>query len=162
MDPDSAAKYWEDWEVGRESMTLGRTIFDYDVSAFLGLSALYEVVFMDREYYEHKSVYSKRISPGLLTISICEGLVMLQGWLQDRGMALLGLDEVRFVSPVAVGDTIRVVVLPVEKREARKPDRGIITFHHTVVNQKEEVAATYKVTRLIRRRPSQGAEGDDA
>jgi acyl dehydratase len=42
-----------------------------------------------------------------------------------------------------------------EKRETRRADRGIVTTDHRVINQRGEEAMTCRVTRMIRRRPSE-------
>jgi acyl dehydratase len=68
-------------------------------------------------------------------------------------MAWLG-GEVRVVAPVLEGDTIRVEVEVVDKRETRKPDRGIVTYRHRVVNQRDEVVLELTIQRMIRRKPS--------
>jgi len=53
---------------------------------------------------------------------------------------------------VFVGDTIGVEVEVIEKRETQKPDRGIVTFRHRVINQNGEGVLEYKVKRMIRRK----------
>jgi acyl dehydratase len=58
------------------------------------------------------------------------------------------------VAPVLEGDTIRVEVEVVDKRETRKPDRGIVTYRHRVVNQRDEVVLELTIQRMIRRKPS--------
>jgi acyl dehydratase len=66
-------------------------------------------------------------------------------------MAWLG-GELRIVAPVLVGDTIRVEVEIVDKRETRKPDRGIVTYRHRILNQRGELVLEARVQRMIRRR----------
>ena len=56
------------------------------------------------------------------------------------------------VAPVLEGDSIRVEVEIVDKRETKKPDRGIVTYRHRVLNQRDEVVLEAKVQRMIRRR----------
>ena len=43
------------------------------------------------------------------------------------------------MAPVLQGDTIRVEVEIVDKQETKKPDRGIVTYRHRVLNQRDEV-----------------------
>jgi acyl dehydratase len=52
-----------------------------------------------------------------------------------RCVARLGL---KFAGPVFPGDTIRVVMEIMTKRETRRPDRGILTIGFTVLNQRGE------------------------
>ena len=67
------------------------------------------------------------------------------------------LGEIKIVSPVLAGDTIRVAVTITDKRETKKPDRGIVTYTHTVTNQRSEVVLEAQVKRMIRRTPASPA-----
>jgi acyl dehydratase len=67
-------------------------------------------------------------------------------------MAYLG-SEVRVVAPVLEGDTIRVEIEIADKRETKKADRGIVTYRHRVVNQRDELVLEARVQRMIRRTP---------
>jgi acyl dehydratase len=66
-------------------------------------------------------------------------------------MAFLGL-ELQIHKPVFIGDTIGVEIEVLDKRETRKPDRGIVTFCHKVINQKDQLVMEYTVKRMIRRK----------
>src|SRR4051812_38293365 len=102
--------YFEDFAEGLELVTRGRTVFDYDIGSLIGLAGLYEELFMNREYYERESVFRRRVAPGLLTLTLAEGLVMSEEWFRGTGLAFLGLDQLRLHAPVSPGDTIRVHV----------------------------------------------------
>mgnify|MGYP003292712821 CR=1 FL=1 len=71
------------------------------------------------------------------------------------GMSYLG-GEIRIVAPVLAGDTVRVAVTIADKRETKKPDRGIVTYTHTVTNQRGEVVLEAQVKRMIKRVPARG------
>jgi acyl dehydratase len=68
-------------------------------------------------------------------------------------MSYLG-GEIRIVAPVLAGDTIRVAVTIADKRETKKPDRGIVTYTHTVTNQRGDVVLEAQVKRMIKRAPA--------
>jgi acyl dehydratase len=55
------------------------------------------------------------------------------------------------VGPVLEDDTIRVEVEVSDKRETKKPDRGIVTYRHRVLNQRDEVVLEATIQRMIRR-----------
>ena len=57
----------------------------------------------------------------------------------------------RFTKPVYIGDTIQLTK-KVISREERAPDRGIVTFETTVLNQKRETVLIYYDKLLVRRR----------
>jgi acyl dehydratase len=53
---------------------------------------------------------------------------------------------------VLEGDTIHVEIEVADKRETKKPDRGIVTYRHRVLNQRDEVVLEARVQRMIKRR----------
>ena len=75
---------------------------------------------------------------------------MQTGLIHGTGMAYLG-GEMRVVAPVLEGDTIRVEVEIADKRETKKTDRGIVTYAHRVLNQRDEVVLEATLQRMIRR-----------
>jgi acyl dehydratase len=145
--------YFEDFALEKKMKTHNRTITETDLVNFMSLCGFFESLFMDRKYVEDETNFGKPIVPGALSFSYAEGLTILSGILHHTGMAFLGL-EMQILKPVFVGDTIGVEIEVVEKRETQKPDRGIVTFRHRVLNQKEEVVMDYKVKRMIRRKSS--------
>lgn len=143
--------YFEDFALGKKLKTHSRTITETDLVNFMSLCGFFESLFMDRKYVEEETNFGKPIVPGALSFSYAEGLTILSGILHHTGMAFLGL-EMQILKPVFVGDTIGVEIEVIEKRETQKPDRGIVTFRHRVLNQKEEAVMDYKVKRMIRRK----------
>jgi acyl dehydratase len=106
---------------------------------------------MDVEYIRRESVFGARVAPGVLTFALSEGLVLQTGILHGTGLALLSYD-VRVLRPVVAGDTIRVDVEVREARPTRKADRGVVTFRHRILNQRDEVVMEATVTRMVKRR----------
>ena len=141
--------------IGATYRTLGRTVSETDIVNFVNLGGFNEPLFMDMEFVARESVFKRRAAPGALTFSLSEGLIMQTGLIHGTGMAWLG-GEIRVVAPVLEGDTIHVEVEVVDKRETSKADRGIVTYRHRVLNQRDEVVLEAKIQRMIRRgaRPS--------
>ena len=46
----------------------------------------------------------------------------------------------------------KVEIEVMEKRETKKPDRGIVTYRHRTLNQKDVVVLEYRIDRMIRRK----------
>jgi acyl dehydratase len=141
---------FEDHKVGARYETLARTVSETDIVTFVNLCGFSEPLFMDMEYVKKESVFGRRAAPGALTFALSEGLIMQTGMIHGTGMAYLG-SELRVAAPVLEGDTIRVEVEIVDKRETKKPDRGIVTYQHRVLNQRSEVVLEARVQRMIRR-----------
>ena len=141
---------YEEHEVGATYETLGRTVTEADICAFVNLCGFNEPLFYDMEYVATSSVFKGKPAPGAFTFCLSEGLVMQTGLIHGTGMAWLG-GEIRVVAPVLEGDTVRVEVEVMDKRETKKPDRGIVTYAHRVLNQRSEMVLEARVQRMIRR-----------
>jgi acyl dehydratase len=143
--------HFEEHAVGAVYRTLARTVSETDIVSFVNLCGFTEPLFYDMEFVKRESVFGRRAAPGALTFALSEGLVMQTGLIHGTGMAWLG-GEVRVVAPVLEGDTIRVEVEVIDKRETKKADRGIVTYRHRVLNQRDEVVLELKIQRMIRRK----------
>ena len=149
-------KYWEDFIVGDKLYTLGRTVTETDLVNFLNFTGIFEELFMNAEYAMNESALKKRIVPWPLTLCFAQGLSVLTGYLHHTLMYGLGVDEVRNHRPVVIGDTLRVVVEVLDKRESRShPEGGIVQVQRSVSNQRDEVVMTYKVTGMFRKRAAE-------
>lgn len=143
--------YFDDHQSGETYFTDRRTITEADHVNFTTSFGFFEPLFMDKGYVERRTPYRARIVPGALTFAVAEGLTILSGLLHETGVALLGV-EMNILKPVFIGDTLMVEIEVLDKRETRKPDRGIVTFAHRVQNQDNATVMEYKVKRMIRRR----------
>ena len=141
---------FEEHEIGAVYETLARTVNDADLSAFVNLCGFSEPLFMDMEFVARESVFKGRPAPGAFTFCLSEGLVLQTGLIHGTGMSYLGSD-IRIVAPVLAGDTIRVKVVVAAKRETSKPDPGIVTYTHQVLNQRGELVLEATVRRMIKR-----------
>jgi len=143
--------YFEDFTPGRFYATDRRTIGEADHVNFTTSFGFFEPLFMDRDYVIRETPYEKPIVPGTLTFSVAEGLTILSGILHGTGMAFLGV-ELEVIKPVFIGDTVRVEIEVLDRRETKKADRGIVTFSHRVINQNDETVMRYSIKRMIRRK----------
>jgi acyl dehydratase len=144
--------YFEDFSAGQQYGTDRRTITEVDHINFSTAFGFFEPLFMDRAYVAKETPYSRPIVPGALTFSTAEGLTILSGILHGTGLAFLGV-ELKVIRPVFIGETIRVVIDVVEKRQTKKPDRGIVSFNQRVNNQDDALVMEYTIRRMIRRKP---------
>ncbi len=146
--------YYEDFEVGAEWVTRGRTVTEADVVAFAGLSGDYNSLHTDAEYCKEHTIFGERIAHGLLGLSIGSGLLVGLGITEGTVMAFLGLNW-NFTGPIKLGDTIHVKVKVDSKRETKKEDRGIVNFDTEIMNQRGEVVQKGTRTLMIARRPKE-------
>ena len=142
---------YEEHTVGAVYQTLGRTVSEADICAFVNLCGFNEPLFMDMEYVGARSRSSRAgAAPGAMTFALSEGLIMQTGLIHGTGMSYLG-GEIRIVAPVLEGDTLHVSVTITDKRETKKADRGIVTYRHEVTNQRGEIVLEATVKRMIKR-----------
>src|SRR5688500_15116806 len=115
--------YWEDLETGDVIQTAGMTITDAHLVQWAGLTGDLVSLHLD-ETYAATTPFGQRIAHGPLTMSLGLGLMTQTGYFSNV-VAWLGLDEVRALAPVFIGDTIRVSATVEMARETKKPEQGI-------------------------------------
>jgi acyl dehydratase len=143
-------RYFEDFEVGARYPTRARTISDADHEAFCRLVGYEVPLFLDDGYARAQGLPG-RICPSHLVMSF--STAMTGDLFAESVIALLAIENARFLAMVRPGDTIRTEVEVLEKRETRKPGRGVVVFRDHVYNQDgTEVFRNDKVTLLARRK----------
>lgn len=146
-------KYFEDFAVGEEFLTPGRTLTESDVVAYAGLSGDYNQLHTDEEYAKRNSIFGTRIVHGLLGLSIVEGLKFRLGLFEGTSLASLEWTW-RFTKPIFIGDTVKVSVRIAEKRMTHKPDRGIVKEEVRLLNQAGETVAEGEHLVMMKCRPA--------
>jgi acyl dehydratase len=142
--------FFEDFEIGDEFITPGRTVTEADVVLFAGLTGDYNRIHTDAEYMK-TSMFGERIAHGLLGLSLVNGLKYRTDYDSDGVLAFLGLTW-KFSGPIKFGDTIHAIIRIASKRETSKPDRGIMIQSIQVINQRSEVVQEGEFTSMIKRR----------
>ena len=143
-------KYFEDFEVGEESMSAGRTVTETDIVNFAGITGDWNEIHTNKELAE-RSMFGQRIAHGALIFSIATGLSVRLGQTADTVLAFYGLDRLRFVKPTFIGDTVHVRQ-KVESKSERDQSSGIVTMLNEVINQRDEVVISYTAKVLLKRR----------
>src|SRR5215468_1953598 len=143
-------KTFEEFHPADRFQTGRRTITEHDIMQFVTLVGLTEPLFLDLEYIRNESLYGERIAPGSLTFGMAEGLTVQTGIIHGTGMAFLGLDRMRLMGPVKVGDTIQVEIEVLATKEVPARGGGIVSYRQQVKNQRGETIMEYDVNRLIR------------
>ncbi len=142
--------YFEDFAVGVEHVTRGRTITESDIMNFAGLSGDF-IELHTNEEYARQSPFGRRIAHGMLTLSISTGLMTRMNLVTDTVVAFYGIDKLRFVKPVFIGDTIHVRK-KVSDTMAKGGTAGVVTFDTSVLNQNGEAVLVYRDKLVIKKR----------
>jgi acyl dehydratase len=148
--------YFEDFRPGAEHVTRGRTITEGDVMSFAGLSGDYTELHTNEEF-ARQTPFGRRIAHGLLTLAISSGLTVQMNLITGTVVAFYGIDKLRFVKPVFIGDTIHVKKTVVETL-SKSSAMGVVTFETTVVNQNGETVLVYRDKLAIKKAPGSSEE----
>jgi len=145
-------KHFEELEVGETWVTHRRTVTEADVTNFAGVSGDFFYAHVD-EIAARESIFERRVAHGYFVISAAAGLFVDPA--PGPVLANYGLDGLRFVKPVYVGDTLQVRLAC--KSKAAKDDRegqvpqGVVAWDVEVTNQDQEPVAVYTVLTLVKR-----------
>lgn len=145
------ARFFEDYMVGEERSTVGRTITDADVVMHAGQTGDFYPHHMDAVWCATQP-FQRRIAHGTLIMSVAVG--MTAGDINPHSMSY-GYDRIRFIRPVFIGDTITARAEVVECRDhPKKPDLGFVDEVLTVKNQVGDVVLSLVHLYLVAKKPA--------
>lgn len=140
---------YEEFEIGAIYDTQARTITEADVVAFAGLSGDFNPLHTDAEATRN-TPFGERIAHGMLTVAISTGMANMTGLMAGTTIALME-QNIKYKGAVRFGDTVRLQMEVIEKRETSKPDRGIVKLAARVLNQRDELVVDMVWTQLMKR-----------
>mgnify|MGYP000031660470 FL=1 len=146
--------HFEDLAIGDSLLTHRRTVGEADIVAFGGISGDYFYMHFD-EIAAKASPFGKRIAHGYFVLSAAAGLFVSPA--PGPVLANYGLDTLRFVKPVGIGDTIRARLTAKRKTDRNRQDangvgQGVVAWDVEVTNQHNEVVASYDILTLVAKR----------
>jgi acyl dehydratase len=139
-------KYGDDFKVGDVFKTAAITLTEAHIVTWAGLTGDFYPLHMDREYAA-KTQFGERLVHGPLIFGLAVGLVSLAGIGGDAAIAWLGVDDLRMLKPVKLGDTVCVIVEVRSQQPTSNPRKGVQVWRYTVRNQRDEevMAFDYKM-----------------
>lgn len=144
--------YFEEIEAGQTMTTRGRTITESDIVQFAALTGDYNPMHTDAEYMKSHPM-KQRVAHGMLTLSYAVGQLYQLGFMERTVLAFRGL-EMKFSLPVFIGDTIRVRITVIEKKEMKRLGGGIITAEVKILNQDGKTVQSGTMELLLASRPA--------
>ena len=144
-------RWFEDLEIGHSLLTHRRTVSEADIVNFGGVSGDYFYMHFD-EIASRDTQFGKRIAHGYFVLSAAAGLFVSPA--PGPVLANYGLDNLRFVAPVAIGDTIRARLTCKRKVDRNRTDeqgrgQGVVAWDVQVTNQHNELVASYDILTLV-------------
>lgn len=147
-------RHFEDLTVGESLLTHRRTVTEADIVNFGCLSGDHFYMHFD-ELAARDSQFGQRIAHGYFVLSAAAGLFVSPG--PGPVLANYGLDGLRFINPVAIGDTIQARLtckrkIDQGKRSPKGEPQGVVAWDVAVSNQQGELVASYDILTLVRKR----------
>jgi acyl dehydratase len=132
---------YEDFEVGSAVQLGGHTFLREEIIEFA--SRFDPQPFHLSEEGGAASPFGELIASGWHTCSAMMGILVRDRLAGSTSMGSPGLDNIRWIKPVRVNDTVRLTVRVLSKRiSASKPDRGLVSTRWEGHNQHGDLVLT--------------------
>ena len=149
-----AGRYFDQWTIGdRIAHDIRRTVTETDNLLFTTMTHNPQPLHLDAEAAK-ASEFGQILVNGTFTFALMIGLSVGDTTLGTL-VANLGYDKLVMPKPVFIGDTMRATSDIVERRDSKsRPDAGLVTFRHELLNQRNEIVCQCLRTALLKRRPA--------
>ena len=146
-----AGRYYDEWQVGdRLVHDIRRTVTETDNLLFSTMTHNPQPLHLDVEAAK-ASEFGQIIVNGTFTFALMIGLSVGDTTLGTL-VANLGYDKLVHPKPVFIGDTMRAETEVSELKDSRsRPDAGIVTFTHRLINQRDEIVCRCLRTALLKK-----------
>ena len=121
-----------------------RTVTEADISLFATISGDSSPIHMNQEYAS-KTFFGGRIAHGVIALGLLSAAMA-----KLPGLVIFLSQQVKFLKPVKIGDTITAIAEVVKTRK----DKGIVILKNTCLNQKGEVVVDGEATCRLYQPPS--------
>lgn len=146
-----AGKFFDEWQVGDQvEHEIRRTVTETDNLLFSTMTHNPQPLHLDIEAAK-ESGFGQILVNSTFTFSLLVGLSVGDTTLGTL-VANLGFDKVVTPKPVFIGDTMHARSEVKELRASQsRPEAGIVTFTHELLNQRDEVVCRCQRSALLRR-----------
>jgi len=146
-------KTFDEVRIGDTLITHKRTVTEADIVNFGCISGDHFYAHFD-ETAVADSLFGKRVAHGYFIISAAAGMFVDPA--PGPVLANYGLENLRFIEPVGIGDTIHTRLSCKKKiRKDKRPDEdkanGVVVWDVEVINQHDEPVALYNILTLVER-----------
>jgi len=139
-------KALDEMEIGARFVSMGRTVTESDVVNFCMLTGNWIEIHANA-HSSQNTRFGKRVVQGSLVFSMMTGMILVGTAVQ----ANYGVDALRFVSPVFIGDTIYATAELIRKKD--KDERSSVgTFLMSVYNESGVLCQKSELSLLMYRR----------
>ena len=144
-------KYFDELKIGEKFTTRGRTMTETDVTLFCMLTGNWLELHSNAEYAK-TTPFGQRLVQGSLAFSIISGLYPTPT--KGRIIAFYGVDRLRFLKPVFIGDTLHAEVEIVDL-QGKDKETGVTTHQVSLINQHDETVQVSNWKHLVAKQPKE-------
>jgi len=142
-------QFFEDYVLGYERITGGRTITETDIVTHAMHSGDFYPHHIDAEFAK-KGPFGQRIAQFSCTFSI--GIALTASIVNKRAFTY-GFDRLRFPNPVFIGDTIHTkVTIKVKNDDPKRPEFGQVVEACEILNQNDKCVCYSEHILLVERK----------
>ncbi|MBO6892727.1 MAG: phenylacetic acid degradation bifunctional protein PaaZ [Roseibium sp.] len=134
-------------KVGDQIVTEAREVTREDVEHFAEFTGDTFYAHMDSDAAKANPFFDDRVAHGYLIASFAAGLFVDPA--PGPVLANYGVDNLRFLTPVYFGDSLKVRLTCKEINPRENADHGEVRWDCQVTNQKDEVVAQYDVLTMV-------------
>jgi len=147
-----AGRYFDDWSIGdRIDHEIRRTVTETDNLLFSTMTHNPQPLHLDIEAAK-ASEFGRILVNGTFAFALMVGLSVGETTLGTL-VANLGYDKLVHPKPVFIGDTMRAETEVTELKPSKsRPEAGIVTFTHRLINQRDEIVCQCLRTALLKRK----------
>jgi len=147
-----AGRHFDEWTIGEKiEHEIRRTVTETDNLLFSTMTHNPQPLHIDAEFAK-KSEFGQILVNGTFTFALMVGLSVTDTTLGTL-VANLGYDKLVMPKPVFIGDTLRAFSEVVELKESKsRPQAGIITFKHEMLNQRDEIVCQCLRMAMLKRK----------
>ncbi len=147
-----AGRFFDEWQAGdRIEHEIRRTVTETDNLLFSTMTHNPQPLHIDAEAAK-ASEFGQILVNGTFTFALMVGLSVGDTTLGTL-VANLGYDKLVMPAPVFIGDTMRATSEVTTLKESRsRPDAGIVTFQHELLNQRAEVVCQCLRMALVKKK----------
>ncbi|GGL65269.1 MaoC family dehydratase [Halocalculus aciditolerans] len=143
--------HFEDFEVGKEFISVGRTVTESDFVMHSALSGDWTELHTNKEYAEDQQ-FGERIAHGPMTFVQATGFVYRTGIVERTAVAFLGMNYMDLPNPVTIGDTLQLEIEVVDRKDLEsREDAGIVVLDTVMENQEGTVVFEGDMKFLIKK-----------
>ena len=145
--PHPFRKSLETLRIGDQVQSKSRQVTLDDIETFAAFTGDTFYAHMDEEAAAANPFFPGRVAHGYLLVSWAAGLFVDPA--PGPVLANYGLEDLRFLTPVVPGDSIRVTLTAKQITPRETDPYGEVRWDARILNQRDELVATYDVLTLV-------------